>query len=451
MSNIFKKKKLRVGIYNKYLYAYGGGERHSCYLAAFLCKKCHVDLITHVPIDKKALKRRLNIDLKNINIRYLPRFFPRTNLSKITSEYDFFIIFTAFYPVKSFAKKNMALIFFPIKTGRRIRHNLSIATKWIILKLKKIISIKWNVLGLPVNRQFKKSIFTKPEIPPPYSFFTKSDPILAVKQFFKNTFSFASLLCPTTYLLTGNNLKNYQMICTNSGYSKKWLKNYWDIESDVLFPPVDTDYFVPLKKENIILSVGRFFEGRHNKKHIYMIKAFKKLYDKGVTDWTYHIIGGTTANEVHQDYLKHILDECVEYPIYIHTDIPVEQLQIFYGKAKIFWHAAGYGEDGNRNPENFEHFGMVTAEAMSAGCIPIVYEGGGQTEIVSDNENGFFFKDLDTLIKKTKEVIENELLSDRLKQNAMVTSRRFDKEHFEKSFLNIIKTNKDAYDIFKHL
>ena len=57
------------------------------------------------------------------------------------------------------------------------------------------------------------------------------------------------------------------------------------------------------------------------------------------------------------------------------------RLRQLYAQARIFWHAAGYGECDER-PELSEHFGMATVEAMSAGCIPVVINKGGQPEIV---------------------------------------------------------------------
>ena len=43
----------------------------------------------------------------------------------------------------------------------------------------------------------------------------------------------------------------------------------------------------------------------------------------------------------------------------------------------------GYGVDAQREPRRMEHFGMVATEAMAAGCVPIVFCGGGLPEIVS--------------------------------------------------------------------
>ena len=35
-----------------------------------------------------------------------------------------------------------------------------------------------------------------------------------------------------------------------------------------------------------------------------------------------------------------------------------------------------------RDPIKFEHFGIAPIEAISAGCIPVLFNGGGLNEIV---------------------------------------------------------------------
>ena len=61
-----------------------------------------------------------------------------------------------------------------------------------------------------------------------------------------------------------------------------------------------------------------------------------------------------------------------------------------------------------------EHFGISTVEAMSAGAVPIVYRGGGQVEIVRDDENGMLWKTIDELTTKTRTIIEDSSLYMRL-------------------------------------
>ena len=116
------------------------------------------------------------------------------------------------------------------------------------------------------------------------------------------------------------------------------------------------------------------------------------------------------------------------YPIEIFVDISHKQLEAEYSKAKIFWHAAGYEVNQEKNPELVEHFGIATAEAMASGCVPIVINKGGQPEIVQDDRNGFLWDTIEQLKKNTLEIVENEKTLEKLSKNAQKTSKQFSKE-----------------------
>ena len=185
-------------------------------------------------------------------------------------------------------------------------------------------------------------------------------------------------------------LKSYQHYMVYSEFSRNWTKRRWNVDAEVLHPPVET--FAPGKKEDVILSVGRFFAGGHNKKHIEMVKAVKKMFDRGLKGWEYHIIGNVLPGKANEDYLKMVKGLSEGYPIYIHADAPFSLVREYYAKSKIFIHATGYGEDETISPERYEHFGITTVEAMSAGCVPVVIDGGGQREIVTHGKDGYLWR-----------------------------------------------------------
>ena len=182
-------------------------------------------------------------------------------------------------------------------------------------------------------------------------------------------------------------IKTYDKILANSKYTAKWIKEYWDVDADVLYPPVtmmsdgmDMDSIVA-NKSNYILTVGRFFEGEHCKKHMVMIEAFKQLVDEYGSDYELHIAGVLGNNPANIAYYNRCVDAAKGYNIVFHPDIGYDDLKRLYLSSKIYWHAAGYGET---DPMCFEHFGIAPVEAMSAGCYPILYNGGGLVEIAPD-------------------------------------------------------------------
>lgn len=230
----------------------------------------------------------------------------------------------------------------------------------------------------------------------------------------------------------GDFLDTYQLIFAISRFTQGWIKRYWNRSSVVLYPPVDVESFSPLPKRKIILSVGRFFVGSHNKKHHVMVAAFKEMVGAGLLGWELHLVGAVAKGVAHQEYFESVRAAAANHPIALHPDADFQTLRRLYGEATIYWHACGYGEDENVDPVRFEHFGITTVEAMAAGCVPVVIGKAGQREVVQDGVNGFLWSSLDQLKILTRKVVENSILAERLRQGAMERSRAFSRESFNR-------------------
>jgi len=232
---------------------------------------------------------------------------------------------------------------------------------------------------------------------------------------------------------------SYHLICPISVFVQRWLQIYWGKEGEILYPPVDVDaYSADREKKNIILNVGRFFSGSHNKKHLPMIQAFKQLCRNGLQGWEFHLVGGVAPGRVHADYLDRVRRQAQGYPIFIHTDAPFAELKRLYEEASIYWHASGYGENENRNPIRFEHFGITTVEAMAAGCIPIVIAKAGQLETVEHERSGFLWSTLRELQDYTLRVVGDPELRASLQRGAVARARDFSQDAFKRRLLELI-------------
>lgn len=221
--------------------------------------------------------------------------------------------------------------------------------------------------------------------------------------------------------------KAYDQVLAISRFTQYWIDRRWTVPSEIIFPPVDTSCFWSGTKRPIILSVGRFFAGSHNKKHLPMIEAFRALYDAGLRGWEYHLAGGCDeAMPEHRAYLEQVRAAAAGYPIVLHVNAPFAELQQLYSEARIFWHATGYGEDENRDPDSFEHFGITTVEAMAAGCVPVVIAKAGQIETVVPDASGLLWHTLDELQAQTQRLIGDPALADRLAAGALRRSQEFE-------------------------
>jgi glycosyltransferase involved in cell wall biosynthesis len=243
----------------------------------------------------------------------------------------------------------------------------------------------------------------------------------------------------TSSLLTKVKLVASAKILCNSAFTKSFIDRKLGKPSMLVYPPVEMKESKH-KKENIILTVGRFSllpNGNDYKKHGFMIEAFKKIIDSGVKDWKFILV--VSYFEKDNNHLEELKKRIKNYPISIETNVSEETINALYGSAKIYWHAAGYDEDVEKFPERTEHFGIATVEAMSAGCIPVVINAGGQPEIVSDGENGFLWKTEKELMMRTQEIIKDDVLANRLRSKLEDLEKKFGMQRFCKQVQEIIK------------
>jgi len=172
--------------------------------------------------------------------------------------------------------------------------------------------------------------------------------------------------------------KNFiHSIIVNSRFTKNIVDAEYGINSTVIYPPVSS--IQPSIKSKTILSVGRFEPSLNTKHQDILIQAFRELSPQ-LPDWKL-VIAGASSNE---DWVTHLRSLATGLPIDILTNVSYSAICRLYAESLIYWHAAGYGIDEQKNPELTEHFGISTVEAISAGCIPLVVPSGGQKEIVTN-------------------------------------------------------------------
>jgi glycosyltransferase involved in cell wall biosynthesis len=212
-----------------------------------------------------------------------------------------------------------------------------------------------------------------------------------------------------------------KVVC-NSRFTAAVIDKEYGVKSVVIYPPVDVEKIRPKRKEKLILYVGRFSQLAQSKNHEILIQAFKKLAPESPS-WKLVLAGGS---EVGADkYLIGLQKMIAGYPIEIKAKVSFKELISLYGRAKIFWSAAGYGEDIVKYPERAEHFGITIAEAMAGGAIPIVFKAGGAEEIVKDRINGFFWQRISQLLSLTRPITTGRFSSSDLKRAARESAQNF--------------------------
>ena len=225
-------------------------------------------------------------------------------------------------------------------------------------------------------------------------------------------------------------LSSWKLIVYNSKFTKELVGKSWERPGVVIYPPVSVSEIKPLKKKKQILSVGRFYGYLRSKKHEFMIDAFKKL---DLQDWSLHLVGG--AGEGDKLYVEELKKLAKGLNIFIHPNLPFNELKKIYGQSSIYWHAAGFGE---LDPTKMEHFGITTVEAMAGGAVPVVINKGGQVEIVENGQSGYLWNTEDELLKFTMNLIDDQKLMIKLSKQALKRSKMFSKERFYRNISELI-------------
>lgn len=222
-------------------------------------------------------------------------------------------------------------------------------------------------------------------------------------------------------------MASYPVKLSISDFSRGWARTRWGIESGVLYPPVALPRSPGIEKQNRILSVGRFATTGHTKKQIELLKTFREIQGD-LPAWSYSSIGGLNDTQHDRIYFEEACTFREQNLIEVMANVDRGQLQRLYDEARIFWHAAGLGDDHFAQPEMAEHFGLVTVEAMAHGCVPVVIRKGGQPEIVEHGVNGFLWDSLAELKKYTRLLAADSALQERMAAAARLRAGHFSRE-----------------------
>ena len=254
-----------------------------------------------------------------------------------------------------------------------------------------------------------------------------SIPLLrARKNFLHFQFPFKDVSGKTLF----NRMKFFRIdkIICNSYFTKSFVDSAYGVDSLVIYPPVDALQFKPGKKENLIISIGRFSQLTQAKRQDVLLRAFKKFYDSGFRDWRLVFAGGTEVGV--DDFVAKLRKSAKGYPVKIMESPAFSQIRDLYSEAKIFWSAAGYGVDEKKEPLKVEHFGITLVEAMAAGVVPLAYDAGGHKEIVAHGENGYLWKGTAQLLANTASVIKTRKLLKEMSLQARKDSKVYEYERF---------------------
>jgi glycosyltransferase involved in cell wall biosynthesis len=240
----------------------------------------------------------------------------------------------------------------------------------------------------------------------------------------------------------------YTYVIYNSSYTAHWIQRKWKFAPHKhIYPPVDmaaSSDRQGVEKENIILSVARFEEGG-SKKQMEMVRTFNKLtrrFPALMERWSLVLAGGSPGENDYLKKVRHAVEKNDAGNIQLKINIPGDELKSLYRRASIFWHLCGLEQT---DPALVEHFGMTIVEAMQNSLVPIVFDGGGQREIVEHGTSGFRVASTAELMSFTLRLARDGQARRQMGQQALERGKRFGRDVFEKTTRDFFSAELQKY------
>jgi glycosyltransferase involved in cell wall biosynthesis len=211
-------------------------------------------------------------------------------------------------------------------------------------------------------------------------------------------------------------------IFANSTWTANQVYKAYGIIADVLYPPVDVEYFSEVscsgEREDIIVTVSRFTPEKELSKLLVLASELK--------DYRF-VFAGTTGPGS-----EHVLEELrVEKEsrglvnVEFKPNISRRELRELYSRAKFYLH-----------PEFPEHFGIAVVEAMAAGLVPIVYrDGGAWYDVVSRVSELLGYSNVSEVPGIIRRLEQDKVIYSKLRERGIMLAKSFNYENFKKSLL----------------
>ncbi len=207
-------------------------------------------------------------------------------------------------------------------------------------------------------------------------------------------------------------IRKEKLVLVNSSWTKEEAKHFWNINAEILYPPVHLERLREINnkvRNNSVITISRFSRDRGLDN---VIEVAKKI------DYNF-IIAGYVQD---QKYFNEIQARKTKN-IQLYPNIDENTKIKLLSSSKVYFNPTPY----------IEGFGKSVVEGMGSGLIPITRNKGGVIDFVPEK---YMFKDYDEAIEKIKEAIEN-WNEEKMKEMKSI-SERFSVERYEENLLNII-------------
>ncbi len=184
-----------------------------------------------------------------------------------------------------------------------------------------------------------------------------------------------------------------------------------------------------LKKENIILTVGRLIQSKH---HDELIRIFSEI---DAPDWKLIIVGDDALKQKNRDRLERFVHDLGMADRVVLTGKQLD-VETFYNKSKIFAFTS-----------SSEGFPNVIGEAMSAGLPVIAYDCiAGPSDLIDNEKTGYLVKthDISSFKNCLETLIKDENLRNKFGIQGKLKIQNFSVHKISREFEKIILNARTA-------
>ena len=218
-------------------------------------------------------------------------------------------------------------------------------------------------------------------------------------------------------------VKNFDKILVNSKFTKERIKKYYNLDSEVVYHPVETSKFFCKSYENFYLTSSRLVK---EKQLDLVIKAFKEMPNKNL------IIAGDGPE---RKKLEKLARGCKNIKFLGAVDF--DKMIDLYSRCTATLSMC-VSED----------LGLIPIESMASGKPCIASDAGGHKETIIHGKTGFLIKPTISEIKKYVNYLTPEK-AEKMKNDCIERAKKFDMKVFIESIRNEAQRLCNEYKKYK--
>lgn len=175
-------------------------------------------------------------------------------------------------------------------------------------------------------------------------------------------------------------------------------------------------------KQYTFCSVGSLVS---NKNHVFLLKIIKALNEKRNGLYSLIIVGDGSERKNLESYIN-------KHKLKVELAGKTNDVSKFINLGEIYLHSS-----------RREAFGLTILEAMACGLPAITLDGGGNSQLVKSNFNGYLIRNenINEFVIKIEKLLDDKKLLEKMSINASKTAQNFGMDNYISKLIKIYMSN----------